>query len=76
MAGDAVGLRVCRQGRRELRRRTQTVETPHGPLRVKVVTLPSGRTRAHAEWEDVRALAERAGIPAQAIVDDLPRWLP
>ncbi len=70
------GVRTSRWTRRELPRETKTVDTPHGPLRVKVITLPSGRTRAHAEWEDVKTLSGKAGVPAREIAENLHKWLP
>lgn len=70
------GLRFSLWRRRELPRETKTLETPHGPLRVKVITLPSGRTRFHAEWEDVKALSAKTGVPAREIAETLHKWLP
>ncbi len=70
------GVRASRWRRRELPREIRTVDTPHGPLRVKVITLPSGRTRAHAEWDDLEALSGKAGVPAREIAENLHKWLP
>ena len=70
------GVRSSLWKRRELPRTITTVETPHGPLRVKVITLPSGRTRMHAEWEDVKALSRAAGVPAREIAENFHKWLP
>ncbi len=70
------GVRISEWRRRELPREIRTVDTPYGPLRVKVLTLPSGKVRLHPEWEDVKALAEKAGVPAREIAEALPRWLP
>ena len=54
----------------------RTVETPFGPVRVKVVTTPSGRLRSHPEWEDVRALSEKAGLPAAQLLREIASLLP
>ena len=70
-----IGARFSLWRRRELAREVRTVETPFGPLRVKVVTTPSGRLRSHPEWEDVKALAAKEGVPAREIAEALSRWL-
>jgi hypothetical protein len=69
------GVRMSRWERRELKREVRSVTTPAGELRVKAVTLPSGRVRLHPEWEDVARLAERAGVPALEMAEKLARWL-
>ena len=71
-----IGARFSRWERRELLREVVSVDTPYGPVRVKSVVTPSGRRRSHPEWEDVKALSEKAGISAQALLDDLRRLLP
>jgi hypothetical protein len=70
------GVRFSEWRRREIPREIRTVDTPYGPLRVKVLTLPSGKVRLHAEWDDVKALAAKAGVPAREIAEALPKWLP
>ena len=70
-----IGARFSRWERRELKREVATVETPHGPLRVKVVTTPAGHRRLHPEWEDVKALAEKVGIPAQQLLQEIAPYL-
>ncbi len=62
--------------RRELAREVRTVQTPYGPLRVKVVTSPSGRVRSHPEWEDVKALSEKAGLPPTQLLREIGPLLP
>ncbi|OYW07168.1 MAG: TIGR00299 family protein, partial [Acidobacteria bacterium 37-65-4] len=49
------GARFSRWERRELLREVVTLQTPHGPLRVKRVTTPSGACRLHPEWDDLQA---------------------
>lgn len=70
------GVRSCRWERRESRRETRTVETPAGAVQVKAVTLPSGRVRLHPEWEDVKRLAEKEGVPPLEMADRLAKLLP
>lgn len=57
-----LGVRIRREVRRELRRWTSTVATPYGPVRIKW-SLPGGVPRPRAEFEDMAALASRAGVP-------------
>jgi pyridinium-3,5-bisthiocarboxylic acid mononucleotide nickel chelatase len=71
-----IGARFATWERRELLREVVTVETPHGKLRVKTVTLPSGRRRSHPEWEDLKALSETAGVPPLQLLQDLRHLLP
>ena len=70
-----IGARFSRWERRELKREVAIVETPHGPLRVKVVTTPAGHRRLHPEWEDVKAMSERLGIPAQQLLQEIGPYL-
>lgn len=70
-----IGARFSRWERRELKRAILTVETPRGPLRVKAVITPSGRRRLHPEWDDVKAMSEKAGIPAQQLLEEIGPYL-
>jgi hypothetical protein len=63
----ALGVRVRIERRYELARRPLEVETPFGPIVVKVATLPGGEERAAPEFESVRAAAERAGRPLREV---------
>ena len=69
------GVRLSRWEKRELPREVKSIETPAGALRVKAVTLPSGRVRLHPEWEDVKRLAEESGVPFQEMAEQLAKWL-
>ena len=71
-----IGARLSTWERRELPREITDVQTPHGMLRVKTVTLPSGRRRSHPEWEDLKALAETAGMTPLQLLQDLRHLLP
>jgi len=70
------GLRISRAERRESPREVVAVETPWGVIRCKRITLPSGRTRLHPEWEDLEAAARRAGCPPLEVAEGLSRLLP
>ena len=43
------------------------VETPHGPVRVKVGSLDGETLNAAPEYEDVRARAEATGVPFKQV---------
>ncbi len=58
-----IGLRRQRVERRKLARRTDEVQTPWGPVRVKVASEGDRIYTASPEYEDCRALARSAGVP-------------
>jgi len=63
----SLGLRRRVVERRKLARRHARVETPWGPVRVKLA-LEGGRLlHLTPEYEDCRALAERAGVPLLSV---------
>ncbi|MBM3497696.1 MAG: nickel pincer cofactor biosynthesis protein LarC [Armatimonadetes bacterium] len=61
------GLRQGRMSRVCLPRRHETVETPHGPIRVKIAALPSGRETVSPEYEDCLEAARREGVPVRVV---------
>ena len=62
-----LGVRIREAERETLERRTLRVETPWGPVGVKV-GLRNGRVINRApEFEDCRRLAERTGVPLKEI---------
>ena len=63
----ALGVRSRLERRYELERRAVEVETPFGPIALKVAILPGGEERAAPEFESVRAAAERAGRPLREV---------
>jgi len=65
----SLGVRVRVDERYELERRAEQVETPFGPVALKVATLPEGGERAVPEFESVRAAAERAGRPLREVAE-------
>ena len=62
-----LGVRSHPVDRVALPRQEGTVGTPWGPVKVKVVSRPSGTERV-PEFEDCRRLAERAGVPLRKIM--------
>ncbi len=58
-----IGVRLTECRRTCLPRREEMIETPHGAVRVKVVTLPDGTERRTPEYDDCARLAREAGVP-------------
>jgi hypothetical protein len=58
-----LGVRVHGEERIELRRRRETVETPFGPVALKVAERPGGGETMSPEYESCKMLAEQAGVP-------------
>jgi hypothetical protein len=58
----AFGLRMERVERRTLRREEKTVQTPHGPVRVKLGYLGDKLLQIHPEDDDCRRLAASSGL--------------
>ena len=60
----SIGLRIRRERRVKLERRTETIETELGAIRIKVTFDESGNVAgAYPEFEDVRAAAQRHHVP-------------
>jgi uncharacterized protein (DUF111 family) len=57
------GLRRSVRPRWKLARESREIETPWGPLAVKVGDLGGGEVRVTPEFESCRALADRSGRP-------------
>jgi uncharacterized protein (TIGR00299 family) protein len=58
-----LGVRIRREERLELARRSVEVETPHGRVAAKVAVLPDGTRRLMPEFESLAELSEKTGIP-------------
>jgi pyridinium-3,5-bisthiocarboxylic acid mononucleotide nickel chelatase len=62
-----LGVRVRMDERIELTRRAAEIETPFGPIALKIASLPGGGERPFPEFESVRAAAERSGRPLREV---------
>jgi uncharacterized protein (TIGR00299 family) protein len=62
-----LGVREQLVTRHCLARAIHTVETPYGPVRVKVAGWGEGQVKAAPEYEDCRRLAEASGAPLREI---------
>jgi uncharacterized protein (TIGR00299 family) protein len=70
-----LGVRSFRVERMALARHHVTVETAHGPVRIKVGMLGDEALNAAPEYEDVRARAEAAGVPVKQVwAEALAAW--
>lgn len=62
-----LGVRQIAATRQCLARSIQSVNTPYGPIRVKVAQLPSGGAKAAPEYDDCRRAAELRGVPLRTV---------
>jgi hypothetical protein len=73
-----IGVRRWTVRRDVLPRESHTIDTPFGPVRIKLVTAPSGR-RAKPEYDDCLAIARRDGIALgevmRRVASDADAWL-
>ena len=72
----AIGIRRYVVDRHKLPRENRTVETKFGPIRVKVVTLPSGESRLKVEDADAREVAKREGVSSETIRQHILKFHP
>ncbi|OQB42725.1 MAG: hypothetical protein BWY06_00553 [Candidatus Latescibacteria bacterium ADurb.Bin168] len=63
-----LGVRISDVVRRVLPRRSETVETPWGPVRVKCAEW-DGRTRTTPEYDDCAAIARARNIPVLEVYE-------
>ncbi|MFI5403598.1 MAG: nickel pincer cofactor biosynthesis protein LarC [Planctomycetota bacterium] len=66
--GTTLGVRRRRVERTELPRRTVTVKTPYGAVRVKVGDLAGEAVHVAPEYEDCRAVAAKAKVPLREVI--------
>jgi uncharacterized protein (TIGR00299 family) protein len=62
-----LGVRQQLVGRHALSRSSQKVETPYGPVQVKIARWGPGHVKASPEYEDCRRLAEEQGVPLREV---------
>ena len=62
-----LGLREESLIRHYLARRSERVETPYGPVRVKIAQLGPGQSKAAPEYEDCRQLAQSQGVALRTV---------
>lgn len=65
-----LGVRVhTLHHRHEVRREMRTVQTPHGEVRVKIKWIGHEALGAQPEYDDVKAIAERADLPTRQVYE-------
>jgi pyridinium-3,5-bisthiocarboxylic acid mononucleotide nickel chelatase len=65
-----LGLRSYAVRRQALERETARVETPYGPIDVKVARLNDRESKSMPEYEQCRAAARRANVPLRVVEDE------
>ncbi|HZT83336.1 MAG TPA: nickel pincer cofactor biosynthesis protein LarC [Gemmataceae bacterium] len=65
----SLGVRVREVDRLVLPRRSVSLRTKLGPVRLKVADLGDGRVKAAPEYQDCRRLAERTGRPLRDVME-------
>jgi len=66
-----LGVRYYPVERNILKREIKKVKTKFGEISVKVVTTPSGRKRFSFEYEDLKKISNKTGIPANILEKEL-----
>jgi uncharacterized protein (DUF111 family) len=61
------GLRYTTMDRLTLERRWETVETPYGPIRIKIGRWKGTDATAAPEYVDVKAAADRCGVAVKEV---------
>jgi pyridinium-3,5-bisthiocarboxylic acid mononucleotide nickel chelatase len=69
----SLGVRQQKVQRKALQRAMRTVETPYGPVRVKLAWLPGGGSKFSVEYEDCRLLAQKQGVPLREVMQAAER---
>jgi uncharacterized protein (DUF111 family) len=62
-----LGIRIRQESRICLERAISTVQTPYGPIRIKVATLAGKELNAAPEFEDCRAAALQHKVPIKLV---------
>ena len=62
-----LGLRKQQVERLSLARSIETVETPYGPIKVKIAQLGGDKVKISPEYEDCRRLAQEKGVPLREV---------
>jgi hypothetical protein len=63
-----LGVRMSRAERLKAGRAEQEIETPLGPVRVKLKTIGGVVIAIAPEYDDCRALAERLNLPVETVM--------
>jgi uncharacterized protein (TIGR00299 family) protein len=69
----SLGVRYDTLRRRALARRVETRDSPLGPVAVKRIVDPAGRTRWAPEYEDCRRIARQRNLPLREVYEALAK---
>ena len=70
-----LGVRRSGVSRTALERTVRNLQTPFGPVPVKVALQPDGSRRAKPEYEACRTIALERGLPLREVYRELERLL-
>lgn len=70
-----LGVRRNGVSRTVLERTVQSLQTPFGPVPVKIALQPDGSRRAKPEYEACRSIALERGLPLREVYRELERLL-
>lgn len=68
-----LGVRLQKIGRKKLERKIRKRETEHGAVRVKSASRNGRVVRRRPEFEDVRQIARRSGLPLRKLWEEIRR---
>jgi hypothetical protein len=68
-----LGVRIRHEQRRILEREHVTVQSPWGPIRVKLGRLQGEVVNCAPEFEDCRSIAESTGVPLKTVLQEAMR---
>ena len=68
-----LGVRIRHEQRRILEREHVTVQSPWGPIRVKLGRLQGEVVNCAPEFEDCRSIAESTGVPLKTVLQEALR---
>lgn len=68
-----IGVRFYPVGRIILKRRSETLKTRYGNIKVKVVEEPDGTRRLGPEYDDLKRIATAKKIPLRLLYDEVVR---
>ena len=68
-----LGVRRREEMRQVLARRWETVETPWGPVRIKIASMNGTISNYAPEYEDCRAVAEKHHVPLRTVMQEAMR---
>jgi len=68
-----LGVRRRNEQRQVLMRRWESVETPWGPVRIKIANMNGAVANYAPEFEDCRRIAEQHRVPLKKVIDEALR---